>query len=182
MPKSARELNNWFAAQVQPHEPLLRSYLNRKLSDPEDVDDVVQHSYARLFRLREKKEVENPKAFLFHAARNAVCDFYRRQKVVRFERLPDEGLLETVDKSPLADATASLKDEIELLQAAIDQLPERCSAVVRLRVIKGLAFKEIARELGISVNTVKGQIAKGMRLIAVYFADLDDCSASVKGA
>jgi len=181
MSKSARELNNWFIAEVQPHEPVLRSYLTGKLPDSEDVNDVIQHSYARLFRLRDRESVGNPKAFLFQAARNAVCDFYRRRDVVSFEHLSEESALKTRDSSPTADVTASLKDEIEYLMSAIDQLPERCSVVVRLRVSRGFSIKEIAAELGISANTVKGHMAKGMRLIAKYFAGLNSCSAVEEG-
>ena len=52
------------------------------------------------------------------------------------------------------------------MQAALDDLPPRCRQVVVLRKIDGLSQKEVARQMGVTTETVENQVAKGMRLLA----------------
>ena len=70
MPKS--ENTRWFAEEVQPHEPSLRSYLRAVFPSFPDVDDLVQESYARLIRARETGRVGYAKAFLYTTATAAA--------------------------------------------------------------------------------------------------------------
>ena len=63
-----------------------------------------------------------------------------------------------------------------LLQAEARGQPLRhCpDLVMTLRMVYGFRTKEIARELGISDQTVKAQLAKGMRRTADYLAEYED--------
>ena len=65
MPPPDSELGQWFATHVQPHEPMLRAWLRNRFRSEDDLDDLVQESYLRLLRARERGEVASPKAFLF---------------------------------------------------------------------------------------------------------------------
>ena len=67
--------------------------------------------------------------------------------------------------------TLTHDQELELLAAAIESLPQRCRLVVKLRKLWGLSYEEIARKLGISVNTVNAQLAKGMSLCREYLRE-----------
>jgi RNA polymerase sigma-70 factor (ECF subfamily) len=55
---------------------------------------------------------------------------------------------------------------LRLLQAALDKLPPRCRQVVLMRKVEGFSQKEVAKEMGITIETVENQVAKGMRLLA----------------
>ena len=57
------------------------------------------------------------------------------------------------------------------LAEALHALPERCREVVLLRYRQGLSYKEIAVQLGISPETVKVHLAKGLRRCTDYFAE-----------
>ena len=70
MPPPDSELGRWFATHVQPHEAMLRAWLRSRFRTEDDLDDLVQESYLRLLRARERGEVASPKAFLFSIARN----------------------------------------------------------------------------------------------------------------
>jgi RNA polymerase sigma factor (sigma-70 family) len=61
--------------------------------------------------------------------------------------------------------------ELEVLADAVRALPDRCRQVIMLRYLDGLAYKEIAVQLGISAETVKVHMAKGMRRCAAFFAE-----------
>ena len=51
------------------------------------------------------------------------------------------------------------------IREAIDKLPEGCRMVLKLAYFEGLKNDEIATELGISINTVKTQRQRAMKLM-----------------
>ena len=166
---SVSSLTSWFAEEVQPHESSLRSYLRSVFPSLPDIDDLVQESYARLLRAKRAGRVSYAKAFLFTTARNAALDFFRRRKVVSIDGVADLTELTVVEEGPDASEAVNKQQELEMLSAAVRDLPDRCRQVMTLRLLYGMAHKEIAAELGISEHTVKAQLAKGMRRCADYF-------------
>jgi len=154
---------------VQPHESSLRSYLRGVFPSLPDIDDLVQESYARLIRARETGHVGYAKAFLFTTARNAALDIFRRRRVVVIDGVENLAALSVVDDRPDAAEAVNKQQELEMLSAAVRDLPGRCRQVLTLRLLYGMSHKEIAAELSISEHTVKAQLAKGMRRCADYF-------------
>lgn len=165
------EQASWFAAEVQPHESSLRSYLRSVFPSLPDIDDLVQESYARLIRARETGRVGYVKAFLFTTARNVALDLFRRRKVVSIDGVANLEVFDVAEDRPDAAEAINKQQELELLAAAVRDLPERCRQVLTLRLLYGMAHKQIAAELSISEHTVKAQLAKGMRRCADYFAE-----------
>ena len=51
------------------------------------------------------------------------------------------------------------------LWTAIDSLPEKCREVFILSKRDGLKYEEIAEELGLSLNTVRNQISKALKVL-----------------
>ena len=171
MPPPESEQSRWFAEEVQPHEPTLRSWLRGLFPTFPDMDDLVQESYVRLLRAREAGKVTHAKAYLFTTARNAALDFFRRRRIVSIETVGDmQDSLVLDDRPGVADAI-SRQQELDLLAEAIRDLPERCRQTLTLRLLYGLSHKEIAAELSVSDHTVKAQLAKGMRRCALYFEE-----------
>lgn len=166
----AQSLARWFAVEVKPHERSLKAYLRSVFPGFPDVDDLVQESYVRLIRAREKGRVSYAKAFLFTTARNAALDFFRRRRVVSIEGVEDVARLGVLEDAPDAGETVNRQQELALLAEAVRQLPARCRQVMTLRMLYGLSHKEIAAQLRISDQTVKAQLAKGMRRCAEYLS------------
>lgn len=165
------EVSRWFEREVQPHEPALRAYLQARFPTLGEHDDLVQESYTRLLRERARGEVRHPRAFLFTAARNAAYDLFRRRGAK-----PTEAVTEAIELTALSEqpGTAEQFDqrlELEVLAEAVRALPERCRQVIMLRYLDNLTYKEIGAQLGISPETVKVHMAKGMRRCAAFFAD-----------
>lgn len=55
--------------------------------------------------------------------------------------------------------------QLTTLERAIDQLPEKCREVVKMKFLLGQSLKEISSELQISVNTVQNHLSRGKSLI-----------------
>jgi RNA polymerase sigma-70 factor (ECF subfamily) len=79
--------------------------------------------------------------------------------------MADFDLLNVSDDAPSSEVCVAARQELRALQAALDGLPPRCRQIVMLRKIEGLSQKEVANQMGISVDTVENQVAKGMRLL-----------------
>ena len=169
MPPS--EQARWFTEEVQPHEPALRAYLQARFPTLEEHDDIVQETYTRLFRAQVSGGVRYPKAFLFTAARNVAFDLFRRRGTKPTEAVTDLVELTVLEDRPGVGEQLDQSYELEVLADAVRALPDRCRQVIMLRYLDGLAYKEIAGQLGISAETVKVHMAKGMRRCAAFFAE-----------
>jgi RNA polymerase sigma factor (sigma-70 family) len=161
-------LTEWFAREVQPHEPKLRAWLHARFPALTDIDDLVQESYARLLRARQVGQVENAKSYLFATARHAALDLFRRSQIVSIESVEEVGDLSVLEDGPGAAESLSRAQELELLAEAMQALPDRCRHVLVLQKLHGLSYKEIAARLGISEHTVNAQIAKGVLRLRDY--------------
>jgi RNA polymerase sigma-70 factor (ECF subfamily) len=168
MPPQDAEQARWFAEEVQPHETSLRGYLRSKFPQHPDIDDLVQETYARLLQARAQHPVRAPRSFLFATARNAALDFFRRRRVVAIDGLAEIELLPVLEDRPGVAETVCQDQELQLLAAAIQSLPERCRQVVTLRKIYGLSHRDIARQLEISEHTVNAQLAIGVLRLRNY--------------
>ena len=170
-PMPPTEQARWFSEEVYPHEPALRAYLQARFPTLADHDDIVQETYTRLLRAQGNGGVHYPKAFLFTAARNIAFDLFRRRGAKPTEAVTDLVELTVLEDRPEVGEQIDQGYELEVLADAVRALPDRCRQVIMLRYLDGLAYKEIAEQLGISPETVKVHMAKGMRRCAAFFAD-----------
>jgi RNA polymerase sigma-70 factor (ECF subfamily) len=60
--------------------------------------------------------------------------------------------------------------ELEILTAALQSLPDRCRQIFTLRKVYGMDQAEIARELGLSENTVSAQLTIGVKKCMDFMA------------
>jgi RNA polymerase sigma factor (sigma-70 family) len=160
------ELNRWFMNEVLPHEAQLMRYLRRNWRDVDEIDDLRQEVYERVFDAAGERLPQSAVAFVLSVARNLLIDRARRSQVVSIETYADiEAVMPLADEfSPERHVAA--RSELRLLQAALDLLPPRCGEVVRLRKVDGLSQREVAQRLGITEDTVERQVSKGVRALA----------------
>ena len=160
----------WFETEVQPHARALRAWLLVRFPTLPDVDDLVQESFTRILKVREKGLISSSRALLFTIARNLALDAVRRQKVINFEPITeDTPSYVLLDETDIIE-TISKQQELELLTQVIQSLPSRCRRVFTLRTAYGMTLNEIAEQLGVSLSTVEKAMAQGTRLCAQYFA------------
>lgn len=160
-----RSPEDWFASEVQPHEPILRSYLHGIFPAVRDVDDLVQESFLRIWKTHATRPIRSARAFLFQVARHLAVDLLRRNTISPIGCVTDLGASNVIDEKPDAAEVAVCQEELVLLARAIHALPSRCREIVVLRKIKCLPQKEIARMLGISEQTVQVQVLRGVKRI-----------------
>ena len=160
------ELDRWFVHEILVHEEALMRFLHRHWPHRDELHDLRQELYARIYEAGAKSRPTQPRAFLIASARHLMTDRLRRGKVVSIEPMGDfEPSLVLVDEvSP--ERWCGGRQTLRRVSDAFNQLPDRCREVVWLRRVEDLSQKDVARRLGISEKTVEKHIAKGMRLLA----------------
>jgi RNA polymerase sigma factor (sigma-70 family) len=162
-------LKVWFAREILVHEAALLRYLNRCWPKKDEIHDLRQEIYVRIYEAAAKARPTSPKSFLFTTARHLMTDRLRRNRVVSIEAIGDfEALNVLVDEfSP--ERRLDARQELKRFARALNGLPRKCREVVWLRRVDDMPQKEVAARLGISERTVESHVLKGMRLLADAF-------------
>jgi len=170
-PAHGAERTRWFVTEVHPHASALKCWLRARFPRLVDVEDIAQVAFLRLWRRQSQADSEplkSPKAALFAIARNAAIDLVRHQAVTRTDTVTEAGILHVLDEGPSVVETVSARQELEFLADALRGLPTRCRQVMTLAKIYGLTEKQVADQLGISENTVRTHVVRGMERCTEY--------------
>nr|WP_315244782.1 sigma-70 family RNA polymerase sigma factor [uncultured Albidiferax sp.] len=142
------------------HHGWLQGWLRRKLGNPCDAADLAQDTFVRVLSKREAPQVLEPRAYLGTIAKGLVADFFRRQSLERayldvLASLPAAHL-------PSAETQAILLEALTAIDAMLDGLPPLVRQAFLLSQLDGMAYADIATQLGISVRTVNNYMAKAI--------------------
>jgi RNA polymerase sigma factor (sigma-70 family) len=160
------ELDTWFKREILVHEESLVRYLYRTWPRPQEVYDLRQDIYVRVYESAITSRPLSCKAFLFATARHLMTDKFRRQRIVSIDAVEDLEALNVMVDDISPERRTSAHQELKRLAAAIDQLPPKCRETVWLRRVHDLSQKEVAARLGIAEKTVEKHVMKGMKLLA----------------
>ena len=136
-------------------------YALHYLGDTGASEDIVQECFATLWeKLQQGTDVANRRAYLYMTVRNRCLDALRKKG------LPTESLRPNDTYGIIDDDEAQESSQTEArLWTAIDSLPDKCREVFVLSKRDGLKYEEIAEELGLSVNTVRNQVSKALKIL-----------------
>nr|WP_315182953.1 sigma-70 family RNA polymerase sigma factor [uncultured Albidiferax sp.] len=142
------------------HHGWLQAWLRRKLGNPCDAADLAQDTFVRVLSKREAPQVLEPRAYLGTIAKGLVADFFRRQSLERayldvLATLPAAHL-------PSAETQAILLEALTAIDAMLDGLPPLVRQAFLLSQLDGMAYADIAAQLGISVRTVNNYMGKAI--------------------
>lgn len=162
-------LDDWFAREILVHEGALMRYLQRCWYQRDEIPDLRQDIYVRVYEAAAKSRPTMPKSFMFTIARHLMTDRLRRARVVSIDAVGDIDALNVLIDDISPERQLSARQELQRLAAAMAHLPPRCRQVIWLRRVEDLSQKAVAAHMGISEKTVEKQVAKGMRLMADHF-------------
>jgi RNA polymerase sigma-70 factor (ECF subfamily) len=167
-PAAQTGADRWFLDEVNPHHGQLKAYLRGSFPAVRDVDDVVQESYLRVWKVRATQPIESAKAFLFRVARNVALDALRKTRNSPLDQGRDFAASCVLDSEPDAATALITKELIHHLADALVELPDRWRQVLVLHKLKGMPQKEVAACLGLSDRTVEKYCLKGMARCADF--------------
>jgi RNA polymerase sigma factor (sigma-70 family) len=132
----------------------LERMLRRRVRDPNLAADLTHDIFLRLRRITAPlPNRHEARLYLFQIARNLATD-HQRVEGRRAEILAGAvTLFEGVQASPEAEALA--RDQMRVVDAALDELPKHCRDVLYMSRLLGMSHGEIATELKVSKSLVE---------------------------
>ena len=157
------EQDQFIALAFERDQPRLRSFIRKRVLDSGDAEDILQDVFFELIEAyRMLQPIEQVTAWLYRVARNRITDRFRRQKAASLSEpmgedasFSLEDLLPSPDEGP--DAIYARNVLLEVLDDALDELPANQREVFVAHEWMGRNFKELAKETGLSVNTLLSQ-------------------------
>lgn len=136
------------------------SYSFNYVKDNFEAEEVVENVMLQLWEDRLKFEkLDDIKSYIYRMVKNgSLASLKEQQKKTKFEDSP-------ADDIPEFDFNILQEELYSVLINALDSLPEKCKEVFELSCIEGMQYKDIAKHLNISVNTVKSQRARAIELL-----------------
>jgi RNA polymerase sigma-70 factor (ECF subfamily) len=166
-------VDDWFVREILPHEAALLRYLARAWPNPADIQDIRHDAYVRILEGADRLRPIAPKSLLFSIARNLMIDRARRNRIVPIDLLADLDSLNVLVDEVTPERRASIRQQLVIISAAINRLPEKCREVLWLRRVESLSQKEIAAKLGVTEGTVEKHMMRAARLLTQLLSDPD---------
>jgi RNA polymerase sigma-70 factor (ECF subfamily) len=148
-------------ALVKRYEKNLYNYTLRMVSNPADAMDLMQDVFVAVFRNLSTFRGNSPfKGWMFKIAHYRCIEFYRRKRPTQSLDDHPEQFDEASDECP--EYLAVSGQQANALHKALQTLPINQKLVVELKFFQHCTFDDIAKQLGISVNTVKSRLYSGL--------------------
>jgi RNA polymerase sigma factor (sigma-70 family) len=163
-------LDRWFKREILSHEDTLMRFLSRVWRRRDEVPDIRQEAYARVYEAAQKSRPQAPKAFLFATAKHLMADRVRRERIVSIQAGGENEYLNVLIDEISPERRVGANQELVRLARAFDRLSPKCREVVWLRRVKELSQKEVAARLALAEKTVEKHLRTGARLLAHYMS------------
>ncbi|HEY2743481.1 MAG TPA: RNA polymerase sigma factor [Polyangia bacterium] len=140
----------------------LEAYALGLCGNAHDAQDLVQQTFERALRLRpERRPRQNRRAWLFTVLRHLFVDAHRRQASGPRRVEVDLGGVPAVEREPPPPAWQELSKHD--VREALALLDEPFAETFCLHALEGRSYADIARELGVPVNTVGTRILRARK-------------------
>ena len=127
------------------------------------AEDLVQNAFINLWIKRDTLEIRSSiKSYLYKSVHNLFINEYR--KALRNDDVLDKIQYDVLQQS-IEEEEYALKRKLEWVNKEIDLLPPKSKEIFIMNKKRGLTYKEIAKILNISENTVESHISRALNRI-----------------
>lgn len=149
---------------VEKYADSIYRFIVKNLKDTEFSRDIVQETFTKLWLRYTEVSFEKSKSYLFTTAYHTMIDAIRKNK--NTQELDQIFQLEHANPGHYSD----LK---EILDSALDKLPEDQRAVILLRDYEGYSYKEIEDITGLNESQVKVYIYRARKYLMQYIGTME---------
>lgn len=154
----------------------MNAVCRRYISDKDEIKDVLQEGFIKVFENIEKYRGEGPlEAWVRRIIVNTVLSHIRKNKSELFVKQ---------DKTDIDDTTTLISDEVEDdsifnadfsqedLMLAIENLPENYKVIFNLYCIENYSHKEIAQLLSMKEESSRTRLNRARKILQEYLLAL----------
>ena len=148
--------------------------LSRMIHDPAEIEDVAQEAFIKAYRAL--PQFRGDSAFYtwlyriaLNTARNWQAASFRRPSTVTSLENEDGETFDQIDGLSDQSTPESLmasRQVAQVVNAAIDELPDDLRTAIVLREIEGMSYEEIASTMHCPIGTVRSRIYRAREAIA----------------
>ncbi len=142
----------------------LYRFVLKNIKDEDKAKDIIQDTFEKFWHKKDDVQEGKEKSYLFTTAYHTLIDVTRKEKrQANFSEVKEESY--SVDNH--------YSDLQEVLEEAINQLPEDQKAVIMLRDYEGYAYDEIADITKLSESQVKVYIFRARKFLKNYLGSIE---------
>ena len=127
------------------------------------AEDLTQEIFVKVWKkIKSFDKKYKFKNWLYAVAKNTCLDYFKKNKEITFSDISPaaddlffENLIQEASASPQVEIESS--QEAEMVNSAVDKLPEKYKTAVKLYYHGGYNFREIAEMIKTSIDTVKSR-------------------------
>lgn len=158
-----------FEELFKAHYSGLCQYAYKFVGDKDESEDIVQQFFVRMWKEWGNFEIANFASYAYRAVRNSSLNCLMHRSRHQQKGL-DEAMEMWMENPILEDDEAYVYRS--QVREAIQKIPLKSRRLLLLHCVRGLKYREIAELMGISVNTVKSQLAVAYRILTTELGDL----------
>ncbi len=143
----------------------LYRFILKQCKTEELAQDVVQDSFEKMWMKLDTVNGAKAKSYLFTTAYRTLLDILKREKRV----IPLDG-----ESDNLQQKQEQYSDISEILENALDRLPEVQRSVIMLRDYEGYSYGEIGEITGLTESQVKVYIYRARISLKKYLVKIEN--------
>ena len=162
---------------INEFETLFKEYYERLcafgikyVKNIEQAEEVVQDTFYNIWKNRKTLNIKTSlKSYLYTAVRNNCLQVLRTRSLdIKYENYY---------KSHYTNESISPADELNakelsnVINKALNSLPERCKVIFKMSRYEGLKYHEIAEKLAISIKTVEANMGKALKHFRMHLKE-----------
>ncbi len=162
--------DNAFDVLLERHQEKLFNYILFLTRNEDKANDVFQDTFVRAITAIRTHSYEgsgNFGSWLMCICRHLVLDSHRRMQTMT--TVPHEFVDENGEVKgdlfndqrycePTVEDSIFMEESLESLRIMVDMLPDNQREIIYLRYYRDMPFKDIAKLLGVSINTALGRV------------------------
>jgi len=150
---------------VDQHSDGVYRFILKNIRDEEAAMDIVQDAFEKMWLKFREISAASAKSYLFTTAYHRMIDHTRKEK--RMERMDDRF-------EHLSGNSSHFSDLKEILDEALERLPELQKSLILLRDYEGYSYEEIGKITGLSESQVKVYIFRGRMALKNYLVSIEN--------
>ncbi len=163
-----------FSTLVERYQKSIVNLAYRLVGNWDTALDISQDVFVRAFQMLHTFDSRRPfKPWLYRIATNRCYDYLRRQgrekAIISEEEIPAR--ISSPDRFVDPEDQAIQNEIRQTVERVIAHLPPRYRAVITLRYLEGLTYKEISEILDMPIGTVKTHIHRARDILKAALAE-----------
>lgn len=151
------------------HRPALLRYF-RARGASEEADDLLQDLWFKLSAAG-SVAIDDPLAYLYRMAHNLMLDRRRAAMRRRVREENYQGIVGEADETPNAEHVLLARERLRQVDRILAALGPRTDHIFRRHRVEGIAQRDIAAELGVTLSAVEKHLQKAYRAVAATQAE-----------